>query len=132
MPKNSETLFRRVLWAGAAFNAFAALMLAFPDRIGSFTGLPATGPLFYRWMLVLFVTLFGGAYAWLAMQPNICRPLVAMAAIGKTGVLVVSVVCWLLGDIPTESLPPAVVDLAFAGVFAWWLLATRGQTKSNG
>lgn len=121
---------RAVLWIGAAFNFGAALMLAFPDSIGSFSGLPGSGPLFYRWLIVLFVALFGGAYAWMAMQPQICRPLVALAAMGKTGVFVVSVVCWQIGDLPARSLPPAIGDLAFAVVFAWWLRASRDQAPS--
>lgn len=121
---------RAALWIGAAFNFGAAAMVAFPDTVGSFSGLPGTGPLFYRWMLVLFVALFGGAYAWLALQPEISRPLVALAALGKTGVFMVAVVCLLLGDIPLQSLPPAVCDLAFALVFAWWLMATRHRVRN--
>lgn len=121
---------RAVLWFAAAFNFGAALMVAFPDTIGSFSGLPGTGPLFYRWLLVLFVALFGGAYVWLALQPQICRPLVALAALGKTGVFVVSIVCWYVGDIPLQSLPPAICDLAFGMVFAWWLMASRSQVTN--
>jgi hypothetical protein len=121
---------RAVLWIGAAFNFGAAAMLAFPDTVGAFFGFPDSGPLFYRWLLVLFVALFGGAYAWLALQPQISRPLVALAALGKTGVFIVAVVCWLLGDIPLPSLLPAVGDLAFAMVFAWWLMATRDRVEN--
>ncbi len=122
---------RAVLWIGAAFNFGAAAMVAFPETLGVFSGLPGTGPLFYRWMLVLFVALFGGAYAWLALQQQITRPLVAMAALGKTGVFIVALVCWILGDIPLQSLPPAVCDLAFALVFAWWLRATRDRLNAT-
>jgi hypothetical protein len=129
MTKNADSVMRPVLWIGAAFNFGAAAMVAFPDTVGSFSGLPGTGPLFYRWLLVLFVALFGGAYAWLALQPHISRPLVAMAALGKTGVFMVAVACWLLGDIPLQSLPPAVCDLAFAMVFTWWLMVTRDRVK---
>jgi hypothetical protein len=129
MTKNADPVMRAVLWIGAAFNFGAAAMLAFPDTVGSFSGLPGTGPLFYRWLLALFVALFGGAYAWLALQTQISRPLVALAALCKTGVFIVSVVCWLLGDIPLQSLPPAVCDLVFALVFAWWLMATRDRVK---
>jgi hypothetical protein len=131
MTENADAVMRAVLWIGAAFNFGAAAMLAFPDTVGSFSGLPDTGPLLYRWLLVLFVALFGGAYAWLALQPEISRPLVALAALGKTGVFIVSVVCWLLGDIPLQSLPPAVCDLAFALVFAWWLMATHDRVQNS-
>jgi hypothetical protein len=130
MTTNADRLMRKVLWVGAVFNFAAAVMVAFPDTVGSFSGLPSAGPLFYRWLLVLFVALFGGAYGWLALQPRISRPLVALAALGKTGVFIVSVVCWQLGDIPFQSLPPAVCDLAFAAVFAWWLMASRENAPS--
>jgi hypothetical protein len=129
MASNADPKMRAALWIGAAFNLGAAVMVAFPDTIGSFSGLPSAGPLFYRWLLVLFVALFGGAYAWMAMQPRICRPLVALAALGKTGVFVVSVACWSVGDIPLQSLPPAIGDLSFAAVFAWWLAVTRGRAS---
>lgn len=131
MTKNPDSVMRAVLWIGAAFNFCAAAMVAFPETLGVFSGLPGTGPLFYRWMLVLFVALFGGAYAWLALQQQITRPLVAMAALGKTGVFIVALVCWILGDIPLQSLPPAVCDLAFALVFAWWLRATRDRLNAT-
>ncbi|MBL8519256.1 MAG: hypothetical protein JNK75_01165 [Betaproteobacteria bacterium] len=121
---------RTTLWLAAAFNAFASLMLAFPGTIGSFTGLPAEGPLIYRWLMVLFVALFGAAYAWMAMQPTLCRPLLTMAVVGKTGVFVVSIVCWQLGDIPLKALPPAVIDLIFAGAFVR-LLRKDGQDRAN-
>jgi hypothetical protein len=125
MTRRPDALMRWLLWIGAAFNAGAALMLAFPDSVGAVSGLPAGGPLFYRWLLVLFVGLFGGAYAWLALQPRICRPLVGLAALGKTGVFLVAIACWKMGDIPLQSLPPAIGDLAFAIAFAGWLQATR-------
>jgi hypothetical protein len=34
-------------------------------------------------MTALFVLLFAGAYAWLAMQPTINRPFVAFGAIAR-------------------------------------------------
>lgn len=121
---------RGVLRFGALFNFGAALLVAFPDTIGAFTGLPATGPFFYRWLLVLFVAVFGAAYAWLAQQPEICRPVVVLAAVVKTGVFIVAMVCWSIGDIPLRSLPPAVCDLIFAAIFVWWLGASRRQALS--
>jgi len=48
-----------------------------------------TAPPIYCALLALFVVLFAGAYAWLALQPNINRPLVAFAAIGKAGAFAV-------------------------------------------
>lgn len=106
-----------MFYLAAAFNAFAALMLAFPASIGAFTGLPPEGPLIYRWVMVMFVALFGAAYAWMARQESLCRPLLTLAALAKTSVFIVAMVCWQLGDIPAKALPPAVIDLIFALVF---------------
>lgn len=118
---------RVVLWTSAAFNLFASLLLAFPESLGAHSGLPATGPRFYRWMLVLFIVLFGGAYAYLARQPCISRSFLGLAALGKTGVFCVSLACCFLGDIPPRAMTPAVCDLAYGAWFAGWLLATRNR-----
>src|SRR5262249_32717196 len=80
-------------------NVGAALILAFPSSpLGPFAGLPTPVPPIYGALLAFFVVLFGGAYAWLARQTNIDRPLVALAAIGKAGVFAVLVTFWLLGE----------------------------------
>ena len=125
MAMNPDSTMRLILGVGAAFNAFAAAMIALPGSLGALAALPTGGSLFYRWLLVLFVALFGRAYGWLALQPVIVRPLVGLAAIGKIGVFIVAIACWSSGEIPATTLPPAVGDLAFAGVFVWWLRATR-------
>lgn len=55
------------------------------------------------------------------------RPLVAFSALGKSGFFAVVLACWLLGDVPALTLFAAGGDLAFAALFAWWLLATAGR-----
>ena len=74
-------------------------------------------------MLAYFVVLFGGMYAWLALQPNIPRQLVAFAAIGKTGAFLTVLATWHFGQIPGRAVVAAAGDLAFAAIFAGWLLA---------
>ena len=115
---------RRALWASVAFNLGGVLLFAFPESIGQLAGLPAPVPRIYTTLLALFVALFGGAYAWLARQPEIDRPLVALAAIGKSGFFAVMAVCWLLGEAPGRGVVAATGDLMFAVVFAWWLLGS--------
>lgn len=118
---------RFVLWVGTAFNAGAALMLAFPATLGGLVGLPTDGSVFYRWLLAWFVALFGAAYAWLALQPTISRPLVTLAAVGKSGVFVIALACWWLGDIGFRTFAVAIGDLMFALVFFRWLLDARHE-----
>jgi hypothetical protein len=116
---------RPVLWVGVGFNAVVAGMLLFPWRLGGLDALPEVNPVYYRWMLAYFVALFSATYGWLALQREISRPVVALAALGKTGVFVVSLVCLLRGDIPARTLAVACVDLVFALYFFAWLRTTR-------
>jgi hypothetical protein len=59
----NSTMMRKILWVGVAFNAVAALMLAFPNSLGALVGLPPVGSIFYPWLLAFFVALFGATYA---------------------------------------------------------------------
>jgi hypothetical protein len=77
----------------------------------------------YSVLLAIFVLLFGGAYAWLALQPTIDRPLVGFAAFGKASVFVAAVALWATGQGPGWFIPGATGDLIFAAIFGWWLRA---------
>ncbi len=116
-------LMRRALWASVVFNFGGALLFAFPASLGQLAGFPGPVAHVYTASLALMVALFGGAYAWLARQPRIDRPLVAFCALGKAGFFAVVFVCWLLGEAPARGAIAASGDLVFAGIFAWWLLA---------
>jgi hypothetical protein len=124
-----DKFLRRALWVSVAYNLAAAMLFAFPaSSLGRLAGLPAPVPQVYSALVAFFVALFGGAYAWLARQPTIDRPLVAFAAIGKTGVFVLIFILWLLGSAPGRGVLAAVGDLALAGVFVSWLLKGRART----
>jgi hypothetical protein len=112
-------VIRPVLWVGAAFNAVVALSMLFPRTFGLPS--PPAGMAFHACILAWFVVLFGAAYGWMALQPVIPRPLVALAAIGKAGVFVIALACLLRGDIGAAMFAVAVVDLAFALAFLAWL-----------
>jgi hypothetical protein len=117
----TDRWMRRTLIAGAVFNAFAALVVLFPDTLGAFADLPPAAPRFHRALLALFIALFGGVYAWLAVRPTIDRPLITIAALGKLGVFAIAIALWSTGDLSTRALTPAVVDLMFGLVFVGWL-----------
>ena len=116
---------RRALAASVPFNLGGALLFAFPASIGQLAGLPVPVPRVYAAGLAFLVTLFAGTYAWLARQPQIDRPLVVFSTIGKAGFFAVVVACWLAGEVSTLSVAAVSGDLAFAAVFAWWLLGGR-------
>lgn len=126
---NRTSVMRRVLWLGGFFNFGAALMLTFPASIGQLAGLPPPGSVFYCWTLALLVALFGGVYIWLARQPQIDRPLVAVAIIGKVGVFAVGIAAWLVGATPGRAVLPAIGDLIFACLFLWWLTGESGEQQ---
>lgn len=117
---NRDLTIRRVLVAAAIFNFAAAAMILFPQSIGRFADVPLAAPRFYSWLLALFIALFGATYVWLSRRPEIDRPLVGLAILGKTGVFLVALVCLMTGDITSRTFATAVGDLAFAGAFLWW------------
>ena len=126
-----DHVMRRALWASVVYNLGGTLLFAFPSSLGGLAGLPMPVPRVYTALLAVFVALFGGAYAWLARQARIDRPLVAMAALGKAGVFAVILSCWLLGEVPGRGVLAVSGDLAFAVVFAWWLLADPAADASR-
>ena len=115
-----DTTIRRALFVAALFNFGAALAFAFPTSLGQLVALPAAPPL-YAALCAVFVALFGGSYAWLALQPTISRPLVAFGAIGKTSAFVLFFTLWFFGHASFLLMLGGIGDLAFAAVFATWL-----------
>ena len=121
-----DAFMRRALWVSVVYNFGGALLFAFPSSpLGQLAGLPTSVPPIYCALLASFVVLFGGTYAWLARQPNIDRPLVAFAAIGKAGAFAVILVFWLLREAPGRGVLAATGDLVLAGIFAWWLFGAQ-------
>lgn len=121
----NDRRMRLVLWISAAFNFAVALMFVFPDLAGEAMAMPGPVPRIYTILLAVFVGLFGGAYAWLAMQRQIDRPMVALGAIGKTAVVVVIVAFFMAGDFSAAGAALSLGDVLFAGLFTWWLVGTR-------
>jgi len=119
-----DVVVRRALWATAVFNVFGALLFAFPASLpGRIAGLPPDVPLVYRAMVAVFVLLFGGSYAWLARAPRIDRPLLALGAIGKASAFFTIALLWMAGAAPFRSVAAIFGDLAFAALFAWYLMS---------
>jgi hypothetical protein len=127
---DKDNFMRGALWVSVVYNLGGTLLFAFPSSpLGQLAGLPTPVPPIYSALLAFFVVLFGGAYAWLARQPTIDRPLVALAAIGKAGVFAVIFTFWLFGEAPGRGVLAAIGDLALAGIFAGWLLAPQQSVR---
>jgi hypothetical protein len=124
-------LVRYTLWASAPFNVLAAYMLAFPSSaLGRLVELPADVPPAYAALLSFMVLLFGAAYAWLASQPEIHRPLLGVGAIGKAGVFAITVMLWLSDHGSGRMVLLACGDLGFATLWFRWLLGQGRQAPS--
>jgi len=120
------TFIRRILWISAVFNLGGSVLFAFPaSALGQFAGLPAEVPVLYRAFVTVFVLLFGGMYAWLAMQAVIHRPMVAFAAIGKSSAFVLMCALWLAGEATLRSVQVITGDLLLAAAYLHWLRRTR-------
>lgn len=110
------------LWLALVFNLLAAAVFANPaSTLGQWLGLPASVSPIYSVMVAFFVALFGCAYAWLALQPSIDRPLLALGCIGKTGAFVIAASLWVRGEVSGLLFVVALGDLAFAAVWFAWL-----------
>jgi hypothetical protein len=127
-----DKIVRRALQISVPFNLGAALLFAFPGSVlGKIAGFPAAVPGLYCAMLAVFVTLFGGTYAWLAVQRDIDRPLIAFSAIGKSGAFVTILGFWVAGQSPARAVVLATGDLVLAAVFAWWLIVTSDSAAAR-
>lgn len=81
--------------------------------------LPVPVSPFLAGQLVLVIALFGGVYLWLASQPVVNRPLLAVGGLGKLGFFVLAVAYAAAGDVPAHVAVSALPDLALGVVFLW-------------
>ena len=126
---NRERILRQALAAAAVFNLVAAVAFGWPGGLlGQLAGLPAETPALYRALAAMFVALFGGAYAWLAMRPAIDRSLVAFSAIGKTCAFALFAASWVFGAASGRLAALGAGDLALAALFAWCLAGPAGRS----
>ena len=127
-----DKFVRRAMQISVVFNLGGALLFAFPGSVlGRIAGLPASVPGLYCAMLAFFVALFGGTYAWLAVQRDIDRPLVAFSAIGKSGAFFTILGFWIAGEVPARGVVLGTGDLVLAAVFAWWLIVTSDSATAD-
>lgn len=120
----TDRIMRQVLWAAALYTLGGALMFAFPQTpVGRFAGMPTDAPEIYRYFAALFILLFAGMYAWLAMQPSIVRPMVWLGAIGKVLAFLCVFSLWVFGRALFSGVAVFGGDLFFAVLFVMWLRA---------
>jgi hypothetical protein len=112
-------VLRRALRASVVFNLVGGLAFAFPGSVGRLAGFPEPVPHLYSAGMALMVVLWAVLYAWLAARPIIDRPIVGLAAAGKSGFFAITVACWLAGEVPGLGVLTAGGDLVLAAIFVW-------------
>jgi hypothetical protein len=121
-----NAIVRGALAVSTPFNLAAAFVFAFPgSALGQLQGLPSDAPALYRALVALFLVLFAGAYAWLSVQKQISRPLLALGAIGKAVAFLTFMSLALANLCPARLALGSIGDAVLASIFAWWLLASR-------
>ncbi len=120
-------MIRITLWATVVFNLVAAYILLYPAGLaGDLLAMPLQAPAVYRVFSAYLVFAFGCAYAWMALQPEICKPLLRFAAYVKAGAFAVIWSMWFAGAASTGVALLAIGDIIFAAIWFNWL---RDQAK---
>jgi len=111
--------------------AAAATAFAFPSGpIGSILELPAAHP-FYGAFSGALVGLFGATYLWLALQPEINRPLLFVGACGKLLAVLISASLFVLGKLSGVSAAAISGDMIFVVLWMGFLLRSRNQSAGE-
>jgi len=128
----SDQLIRRTLWGTAAFNIGGSLIFALPASYpGRFYEFPADVPPLYRYLVPLFIFLYGCAYAWLARQETISRPFIAFVAVNKFCVFAVAFLLWLMNEAPFMNAVALSGDLLFSALFVFWLVSSMPEQSGT-
>ena len=120
-----DRVIRGALWATVVLHVIGVAVFGLPALGLAADLLPLPTPPFYAAQVALTIALFGGVFAWLALQREIDRPLLAVGAIGKIGFFSLAVAYWAVGDLPASAVPQATPDLVLALIFLWWIRAER-------
>jgi hypothetical protein len=122
-----DRVLRSALWATVALNLLGVIVFSMPALGYSSPLLPIAVPPYFAAQIGYTIALFGGVYAWLALQPQVNRALVVVGGLGKLGFFALTAVYSLSGAIPVRVALSATPDLVFAGIFLWWASAVGKQ-----
>jgi hypothetical protein len=117
----ADPTIRIALWFSVALNLLGTVLFASIAAGHPLMPMPIMPPPFFAAQVALTIALFGGVYAWLALQPSIDGPLLVVSAIGKLGFFALFVIYRATGDLPWSSVMQASPDLILGVVYLWWL-----------
>ena len=117
-----EQITRISLWLTAPFNLIAAYAFAFPETgLGQLLGFPHTSHPLFTLFSGCMVGLFGVMYAWLALQREILKPVLAFGATGKTIAVAIAAHLYLGGLLSSTLMLLVCGDLMFAALWFFYL-----------
>lgn len=116
----SDRHLRAALWFSVALNALGVAVFLPMATGGQSPLLPVTASPFLAANTALTIALFGGVYAWLALQPQLNRALVVVGGLGKLGFFALAVTYAAVGVVPVRMAVNATPDLILAVIFLWW------------
>ena len=120
----TRTAYDKALFIiAAAFNLGTAAVLIFrPDIILVRLGISDPAAKLLARSLASSVTVWGIAYALVAINPNRFREFVRLGIFSKTLFFVIYAVAFFGGEITFNAFVPAVIDLILAVLFMeyWW------------
>ncbi len=118
--RSRDRVLRGALWATAALNVLGTIVFALPALGYPSPLLPVVVPPCFAAQIGFTIALFAGVYAWLALQPQLHRPLIVVGGLGKLGFFAVTAAYAFAGEVPVGMALNATPDLVFAGIFLWW------------
>lgn len=122
IPAQVSALDRALFISAGILNIVAAVGFVMPDSIfWRMTRMAMPEQTLYLHLFAGMVGLFGILYFWVAMQPADKRPLIAVAAIGKTAAFVTVFVHFLMASANVLFVLLMSADLLFAGLFVQYL-----------
>lgn len=110
----------------AVVNGLGALLFV-PAAMAlrQFAGLSVHAHPFYLAVIGSFILIFGCAYLWVGITGRADALFLSVAAAGKLAFFTLTVVYWVLGDLPAEVPLAASSDLILALTFFSWLVVAR-------
>lgn len=115
-----DHVLRIALWATVALNVLGTIVFALPALGRASPLLPMAVPPYFAAQIGFTILLFAGVYAWLALQPQVNRPLIVVGGLGKLGFFALTAAYAFAGEVPVGMALNATPDLMFAGIFLWW------------
>lgn len=126
-----SSVWKPFFFAAAAFNAIVGLsLLATPANFYEMNGLPQPAQFLEARILGWMIIMFGAGYVLIAQRTITSASFIVLMALGKMGVVVLTVTYWLEGAVNTSGMLLGLGDLLWALGFIY-LAMTASKSSAN-